>query len=288
MKYLLTLAASLLVLPLTASAVEIVGQDDLDGNTVNLISSVVPALDGGPGDWFGPGSLGAWPQASGVPFSLADDTVTAVSGGSPFASDTEGVYGQEADFANVFFAISDSDEFGVDQTASWTFDISGYENLVLNIGMGGISNASSGGFSLDTDVRFSVSIDGGPAVDAIVLAAVDNSTGYVTRPMDSGIASGGGRLLEASGPNGVTKTLADTGGAAADTYLDKTPPTGPGAGQLDTFSTPVTGTGSTLTVTLVCNFPFEAMAFDDLVIMGTSAISADASSFGGLKAEFQK
>jgi hypothetical protein len=287
-KYLLTLAASLLVLPLTASAVEIVGQDDLDGNTVNLISSSLPALDGGGGDWFGPGSLGAWPQATGVPFGLADDTVVGVSGGSPFASDTEAVYGQNADFANVFFGISDSDEFLDGQVATWTFDISGYENLVLYVGMGGISNASSGGYSLDTDARFQVSIDGGAAVDAIVLTAVDNLSGYVTRPMDSGIASGGGRLLEASGVNGVTKTLADTGAAAADTYLDKTPASGPGAGELDTFSTPITGTGSTLTVTFVCDFPFEAMAFDDLVIMGTSAISADASSFGGLKSEFQK
>lgn len=286
MKKLLTLAFAVALVPLSAQAQVLVALDDLDGNTVNLISSSVPGLDGGGGDWFGAAALGAWPQTGGVPFGLVDDTVTGMSG-APFADDNEAVYGQLADLNNVFFAISDSDEFGPDQTASWTFDIDGYEDLELNVDMGGVSSASFDGFSLDTSVVFSVSIDNGPAQNVIVLSAVDNTMGFVTRPMDDGDPSGGGRLLEATGDNGVTKILVDSGATAADTYLDKAPASGAGAGELDTFVAPIVGQGTQVTVTLTADFPFEAMGFDNIVIRGTeSPVSGDPTSFGDLKSRF--
>jgi len=285
-KKLLTLAVSLALVPNMVQAQQIVALDDLDGNAVNLISSSVPALDGGGGDFFGAGSIAAWPQTGGVPFGLVDDTVTGISG-APFADDNEAVYGQAADFTNVFFALSDSDEFGVDQTASWTFNVDGFEDLELSVDIGGVSSDSFDGYSLDTEFVMTVSIDGAPAQNAIVLTAVDNTFGFLTRPMDDGDPSGGGRLLEASGDNGVTKFLVDSGSMAVDTFVDKAPASGIGAGELDSFVAPIVGQGVELTVTLTANLPFEAMAFDNIVIRGVqSPVSAPAQSFGELKSRF--
>jgi hypothetical protein len=285
----LLIALSILIVPMVAQA-DLVGKEDFDGGDVNLVSSSVPSLDGGAGDYFGPGSRNAWPQgfpSPGMPFSLADDSVFGVSNnGAAFPTDNEGIFGVNSDFDNVFFALSDSDEFLAAQTASWTFDITGYENLVLGIDMGGISNSASGGFAVSTYMTFAVSIDAGPATNLIQVTAVDNP-GFVTRPMDVGIASGGGRLLVANGPNGVTKYLADSGSAATDTYLDKTPASGTGQGLMDTFSAPITGTGSTLTITLTADVPFEAAAFDNLMLTGDLiTIRSESSSFGSLKSKY--
>jgi hypothetical protein len=206
-----------------------------------------------------------------VPFSIGDDSVFGYSNGTPFPGDTEGVYGENSNLDNNYFAISDSDEFGADQMASWTFDISGFIDLSMSIDMGGISNSSFGGYSLaDTDVVFTAQIDGGAIQTVFDLDVFDVSGGlpFLTRPMDDGAQSGGGNLLEAFGDNSVTKILADTGAAAADTFLDKTPPSGTGAGELDTFMTALNGAGSTLVLTLQANMPFEAMVFDNLRIDG--------------------
>ncbi|WP_238368369.1 ExeM/NucH family extracellular endonuclease [Mesobacterium pallidum] len=248
----------------------LVAAEDFDGGALNLVAGFDPAtdnLDGGAGDWFGVGSIGAWPQSS-VPFSLTDDTVADVSGGGVFAADAEGIFGQNRDLADAFFGLSDSDEFGAAQTASWTFDISGYKDLMLSISMGGISDSSFIGFSSTTDATFIVSIDGAAAQTAFDLDAVDNTFGHTTRLMDAGTASGGGRLLTVSGDNAVTKLSAEDGSTAADTFLDKATVD---TGLLDTFQTAITGTGATLTLTLTADMPFEAMAFDDIRITGTSA-----------------
>jgi hypothetical protein len=281
----------MLSLAATAHAV-VIASEDFDGGAVNLTSSSVPALDGGAGDWFGVGSRNAWPQgfpSPGMPFGLADDTVFGVSnGGAPFASDAEGVFGQNSDFDNDFFGISDSDEFLAAQTASWTFDISGGSNLVIRIDMGGVSDAASGGYSLSTNVVFTASIDGGGSQVVFDLDAVDNTFGYLTRPMDDGDPSGGGRLLVVSGDNAVSKLLAENGSTAGDTFLNKTPASGPGAGRMDTFLTTLNGSGSQLVLTLVCDVPFEALAFDNIVIEGDAATPAEKSSWGRLKSLYRQ
>jgi predicted extracellular nuclease len=254
----------------------VIAAEDFDGNAVNLVAGFEPGtdnLDGGPGDFFGVGSINNWPQASGIPFSLADDSVVSIGGGA-FAGDTEGVYGQNSDFDNDFFGISDSDEFGADQTASWTFNISGATELELLIDMGGISNSDFGGFSTGTDAKFTIQIDGGAEQIAFDLNPVD-ANGFTTRPMDSGNASGGGRVLEVTGDNTVTKLLAEDGSEATNTFLDKTPASGAGAGELDTFLTTIDGTGSTLTLAFTTDFPFEAMAFDNIEIRGVGGSGGD-------------
>jgi hypothetical protein len=265
----------------SAQAVMVAGED-FDGGDLNLTSSNVPDLDGGAGDDFRVGSLGSWPNTGGVPFSLADDSVVSI-GGSVFSDDNEGVFGQNAPQDNNFFGMSDSDEFGSDQTASWTFDVAGYSDLVLKIDMAGISNDSFDGYSIaDTSIIFTVSIDGGTAQTAFAVSAVANDGQFTTRLMDSGNASGGGALLQVSGDNLVTKLLAEDGTAAADTFLDKSVVAD---GSIDTFMTDLNGTGDELVLTMTANMPFEAAAFDNIVI-SSSVIPEPASlallSLGGL------
>ncbi|QDU75851.1 Serralysin C precursor [Bremerella volcania] len=248
----------------------VVATEDFDGNQTNLITGFDPStdnLDGGGGDFFGVGNTGNWPQADGVPFSLADDSVVDISGGGVFAGDDEGVFGQNRDANDDFFGLADTREWGT-PSASWQFDVSNFENLELSIDLGGISDADFGGFNATTSVVFTAQIDGGATQTAFEIVAVNGT--FVTRPMDSGMASGGGRLLEVSGDNSVEKTLADTGAAAADTFLDKTPASGSGAGEMDTFTTALNGTGSILTLTMTADVPFEAMAFDNIVVTGDS------------------
>ncbi len=246
---------------------ELVALEDFDGGAVNLVSGFNPAtdnLDGGGGDFFGVGSQTAWPQSSGIPFSIGDDSVFAYSG-SIFAGDTEGIFGQNSDLDNAYFAMSDTREWGT-PSATWVFTVSGYENLQLLVGMGGISNSDFGGFNTATDVVFVVDVDGNVQT-AFDLDAV-SANGFSTRPMDSGNASGGGRVLVVNGDGTITKYLAEDNSTASNTYLDKTPASGAGAGLLDVFATNISDTGSTLTLTMTADFPFEAMAFDNITICG--------------------
>lgn len=256
---------------------DVVGREDFDGGDLNLMSSFVPALDGGPGDYFGVGSRNAWPQGfpdPGVPFSIGDDSVFGYSNGAPFGGDNEGIFGMNSDLDNRYFAMSDSDEFGADQTANWTFNISGYTDLSLSMDMGGVSSDSFGGFALGSGLVLTASIDGGAAQVVFDASAIDNFGGFVTRAMDGGAASGGGRILEVLGDNAVTKLLAEDGSIAGNTYFDKTPSAGAGAGQLDTFLTNLNGSGSSLVLTLTADMPFEAIVFDNIVINGVPAPGA--------------
>lgn len=290
MKRLLNWTLALALIPAAAQGA-IIAQEDFDGGAVGLISSTVPALDGGGGDWFGVGSRNGWPQgfpSPGVPFSLADDTVVGYSNdGAPFPSDNEGIFGANSDFDNDYFALSDTREWTAEQlTASWTFNVADYVSLAVLVDIGGISNASSGGYAIGTNLQFTASIDGGTPVVVFDVNAVDNTLGYLTRLMDNGIASGGGRLLEVTGA-GVVKLRAEDGTPALDTYVDKSVPSGAGAGLVDTFRAPVAGTGGTLTITMTANVPFEAAAFDNIRIEGDKAVPASRSTLGGVKNRYR-
>lgn len=247
-------------------AVKVAGED-FDGGSVNLTSSNVFNLDGGGGDAWGVGSVNNWFQSSGMPFNLADDSVASV-GGPVFPTDLEGVFGQNSNFDNNFFGIADSDEFGVDQTASWTFDISGFLNLSMSIKMGGIADGDSfGGFDGQT-LTFAYSIDGGASQTAFFVSSTTDIGDFSYRPMDSGNITPAVGVLEVTGDQSILKMFADSGLAAANNFIDKTPASGAGAGIMDTFFTDIIGTGSELTLTLTGDFPFEAMAFDDIEITG--------------------
>jgi hypothetical protein len=145
----------------------VVAFESFDDESFNLISGFDPTtdnLDGGPGDFFGVGSIANWPQGTpvpGVPFSLADDSVFSVSTNGtdpPFAADTEGVFGQNANFNNGFFAISDTRDLataGQLPSASWTFDIRSQSCLLeLHVEMGAQADDSNAGFPSNALVSF--------------------------------------------------------------------------------------------------------------------------------------
>ncbi len=263
-----------------------VASQDFDGGAVNLISGFDPATDnqdGGGGDFFGVGDLATWPQGfdpdgPGVPFSLADDSVIDVAGGTrtaenAFPGDTEGTFGQERDVDDAFFAISDTRDFTTDDvppSASWTFDISGFTELELSVDLGAQANDSFDGFNPATLITFAAQIDGGATQTALSIAPNPDVGDYVYRAMDDGVVPpfGANGPLQVTGDNMVTKTLADTAATATDTFLNKTPATGAGAGMMDTFTTAINGTGDELVLTMTANLPFEALAFDNIQING--------------------
>ncbi|WP_204318734.1 ExeM/NucH family extracellular endonuclease [Pseudooceanicola aestuarii] len=246
-----------------------IAMDDFDGTQINVVDAPTADfyLDGGGGDAFGFGSLNDWPASGGVPFGLADDSAVGISGDSPFAADSEGVFGRNADGDNTFFAVSDSDEFGAAQTVSWTFNISGADDLLLSIDLGGMADSAFGGYAAQSGA-FTYSIDGGEEMTAFSLAPQTDLGGFEYRPMDSGTDVEEAGVLNVSGDSTVWKTDADTGAIVDDTFLDRSSNL---TGQLDTFSTDLTGAGETLTLTFTTDFPYEAMAFDNILVQGVDS-----------------
>jgi len=273
----------------TSASAAIVAVQDFDANNNALApASFNPAtdnLDGGPGDFWGVGSRNAWPQgfpAPGVPFSLADDSVFGYANGAPFANDGEGVFGQNSNLDNNYFAMSDTREWGTSVTASWLFSVSGYSSLAVAIDIGSDVDAA---FPYDaaTVITFSASIDAGAPQTLFSFTRGANTLAPGSmRPMDSGNNPDPTHLLLATGDATITKFFAEGGSSttAGDLYLDKSLAAN---GLLDTFMTTVAGTGSTLTLTLTANMPFEAAAFDNIVITGVpEPASLALLSFGAV------
>lgn len=256
----------------------LVAMEDFDGGTVNLISGFNPAVDnrdGGAGDFFGVGSRDAWPQGfpPGLPFSLADDSVVSVSdpANAAFPADNEGLFGRNRAPNDKLFVISDTRDFETagQPTAKWVFNIGNVPQLHLYIDMGAQANESSGGFPASALVTFDYQIDGRQLKNAFTITPRSDVGGFTYRAMDSGIVPsvGANGPLHVSGPTFINKYLAETGASGNDTFLNKTPASGNGAGMMDTFSVPINGTGGKLLLTMTANLDFEAMAFDNIRII---------------------
>ena len=103
-----------------------------------------------------------------LPFDLVDESVEGVfiapdTPGPAFEADVEGIL-RSTDTDNVFALVDtvNGDNLTGDVSATWTFDISGFENLSLSIDL-----AAQGDFEAATDLlQFEYSIDGGPTVTA--------------------------------------------------------------------------------------------------------------------------
>jgi hypothetical protein len=247
-----------------------VAREDFDGGALNLTSSTVPTLDGGGGDTFAVGHTAAWSTTGGTPFSLTDNTVGAVGDTTAFPTDNEGVYGVNSDVQNDFLGISDTREWTPAQTtATWRFNIANATGLALNVDMGSMEG-STFAYDAATSLAFTYSIDGGASVTAFVVTADASGAGFSYRALDNGtvIVADINALVAGGGANPVVKMLADTGLAATNTVLDKTPASGAGAGEMDTFTTLINGTGNELVLALVANLPFEAAAIDNIEISG--------------------
>ena len=269
---------------------QLIAFEDFDGGAMNLTSGFVPAtdnIDGGGGDFYGVGSLGAWPSPDGTPFSVADDSVIGVSDNSrdpanAFAGDTEGVFGQAADVDNNFFTIADvRDEAPL--VANWLFDISSATTpvLQLSIDMGQQSDGDAFGGITAADLVFDYSLDGGATFQtAFDLDTVDSTdTGFAYRALDVGTVPTAASVLAVTNLD-AQKFEADTGLLAGNLFLNKTPASGTGAGLLDTFTTNVNALGATslqlrLTTTTLS---FEAFSFDNISISSGAAVPEPGSA----------
>ena len=263
----------------TSTAQTIIASENFDGGATNLVSSDVPTIDGGGGDTFAVGATTAWPTTGGTPFSIADNSVGDVGDTTAFAGDTEGIFGQNSNFDNMFLGVSDNDEDEfVGAAATWVFDISsaGTEPLTFSIDMGSMEGGGFG-YSDDTSFLFTASIDGSAEQTLFAVTPDATGAGFAYRALDDGNIISATNTLGVTGDNAVTKLLADTGLAAADTFLDKSLASD---GTLDSFQTAINGTGSELTLTFTANLPFEGAAFDNLVITSDAAAIPEPSSLG--------
>ena len=272
--------------------VPVAGQD-FDGGALNLngVSGQTTFVDGGPGDAYGVGSIAAWPQGAGVPFSLADDSVVDVSGGtfSPggaFTADAEGVFGQNSNADNRFFGFSDlRDEQPLSTT--WSFDVSGFTDLQFSVDVGASADGTSFGGFTSQSFSFDIILDNNN-LGSVNFDPSNNDGSFLPRTMDSGNSdSNSAGILEGSSIFGLTKLNADTGTIDPNTFVDKSTLQ---SGALDTFTTGVFSAagGNTLEIRLnVDDFAFEAAAFDNILITGVPTPGAAAllglAGFAGLR-----
>ena len=202
------------------------------GPSLNRIDRTNPfeGAFGSPGDGF---QVYQRDVSTSIPFAVLDDTV------SVFPGDTLGIIGE--DNLDGFFGVTDTengDNPSGDVSASWTFDISGAENLTLSIDMGAM-----GDFEAADTFTWSYQIDGGPVMTAFQ-STVDE-TGGQTYTLD------GGTVVTLDDPMLVDGTVLNN--------------------DLQTLTTALAGTGSVLTLTLDANTNggTEAFAFQNIAIEGS-------------------
>ncbi|GGX60133.1 hypothetical protein GCM10007385_31740 [Tateyamaria omphalii] len=183
------------------------------------------------GDGFGFFQVGA----GSVPFSLVDD-----SAGS-FPSDDQGIIDGNSN-TDVFFGVTDTqnnDNDG-DVSATWSFDISGADDLSLSVDVGAM-----GDFETSDSFSFTYNIDDGAEISLFDFV-VDEAAS-----LDYTLAGGSVETLN------DPLTLAGSGETLSNI--------------LQTLTGSIEGTGSTLNLTFTANADggAEAFAFQNLIIEGT-------------------
>ena len=169
--------------------------------------------------------------SASIPFSVLDDSLVT------FPTDTLGII--DDNNLDVFFGATDTennDNSGL-VSAVWTFDISGATDLSLSIDVGAM-----GDFEAADTFTWEYQIDGGPTT--VAFANTVDEAGS----LDYTLA--GGAVVTLSDPMQLNSVNLSN--------------------VLQTFSTPLTGSGSQLIVTLTAqtNGGSEAFAFQNLVING--------------------
>lgn len=222
---------------------------DLVGSTSQNLSSFSVSTIGGndpanwsPGDWFGVATYGAWPQSSGVPFAIADDSVIGVSG-SPFPADSQGIIDSSVAASDRFLSATDTENslnLGGVSTATWVFDIASASNLSIAIDMAAMGDFEAGADLFD----WTYQIDGG-AVQPLFISSVDEaiSTSYTME---------GGLVVALDDPLLVNGTLLN------DVF--------------QTLTAAIAGSGSTLTLNFTANTDggTEAYAARNILVLGDS------------------
>lgn len=327
----LTMALLGAALAMPAAGQDTIGLDDFDGNGDFLTRAFSPdnAANNGafttPTGFFGPffDRFGIMDQTVGVggpaseasvPFDFLDSTTTGV------ADDRLGIF-RSTDMDN-FVGIADLENNdntnGNSGAVTWTYDISGYENI--NVAM---DWAAVGNFVTSDNIALSASIDGGSS-QAIISGAGSAGTAYNVT-MESGavhnsyanqfFSESDWTNLTTLGPLG-TITFSDDD-VNQDGFLDGVTDLDSGLGvrvyqetggnfagdetdfnlfdsqfiingvgitnEIQTISADVAGTGSTLTLTLDVeqNGSFQFLAFDDLLITGDLIASGLVGDYNG-------
>ena len=212
-----------------ASTSDVVAFDLVDSTSQNLIDFQNPfeGAFGSAGDGFQVYQRGV---SASIPFSVLDDSLAT------FPNDTLGIV--DDNNLDQFFGATDtqnSDNNGP-VSATWTFDVSGAEQLGLSIDIGAM-----GDFESSDTFSYTYSIDGGPALTAFAGVA-DESTSQT-------YVLAGGAAITLNDPMTVDGELLSN--------------------VLTPFTTALEGEGATLSLTLTVQTDggSEAFAFQNILIL---------------------
>ena len=237
---LVVLTLAFIALPGTQAKAQVVASDMVGSTSQNLTSFDNPS-DGA----FSSSADGFQKYQRGVsatiPFSVLDD-----SAGS-FPPDTLGIIG--SDNLDEFFGVTDTvnPQNSGPVSATWVFDITGAADLALSIDMGAM-----GDFEGTDTFTWTYSIDGGATMTAFASAVDEAGANTYTLA--------GGAMITLNDPMTMQGEILNN--------------------VLQTFSTLLAGTGSSLTLTLTAstNGGSEAFAFQNIVI-NEGGLPLDAIAF---------
>ena len=199
---------------------------------------------------------GTYSYAGGGPFGLFDDSTgvggapgTASGGNDPFPADTLGLV--QSTKTDSFFGITDTTNGDVsngEMTAEFVFDISSAAGGLTSID---VDFAGMGDFEVSDDLVLSFSIDGS-AFAEIMTDTVDEAGSANYTMQDGDVVT----LDDPMSMNGVELT-----------------------NEFQTVSAAVTGTGNSLTLRVFADTDggAEALALDNIVINGSTAVPEPSS-----------
>ncbi|MGJ3240040.1 MAG: ExeM/NucH family extracellular endonuclease [Anaerolineae bacterium] len=212
----------------------VIASDITTSSPVNLLNYDNPWRDAfGAGDAFQIMAVGSDEPADGIPFAQVDDSAGV------FVGDTQGIIDSATDFAPFFGATDTFNGVTSDPvTATWTFDISGATDLVLNVDV-----AAMGDFESNDSFIWSIALDGGAPVTLAAIVDESISTDYTLA-------------------NGTTVNLSDPM-TLNGTVLTNV---------FQTFSIPIAQTGSELELSFTAQTDggTEAFAFRNVIIEGVA------------------
>lgn len=204
-----------------------------DASNDNFLTETISSDYTIPGDMFGIRSVGN-PGTPGLPFAIADDSAAV------FPGDTQGIIDTNADFGR-FFGVVDTvnGEGNDDGFAIWTFDVSGFTGLSVDIDFAAMGDFEDNGVDFH---NFVWSIDGSPSAPLFSSSIDESAVGSYVMADGTPVA-----LDDPMSINGTELT-----------------------NSFQTLSAAISGTGATLTIgyTGGGDGGSEAFAFRNLVVNG--------------------